>query len=141
MSLLQSGNRAFATADDDDSDDEPAPAPAKASAVRPSQAAAAGRGGGRGGAGGVGGKGPKDSATRQAEHRLKKLAEEAEVRHGHGTQDRVLSVCNVRVSKDTSIHQCCIACIHTYILLVSVLDVGCRQQTACFSEHASCAIS
>jgi hypothetical protein len=80
FSLVQSGNRAFATADDDESDDEPAPASAKASAVRPSQAAAAGRGGGRGGA--AGGKGPKDAATRQAEHRLTKLAEEAEVRKG-----------------------------------------------------------
>lgn len=112
MSLLQSGNRAFATADDDDSDDEPAPAPAKASAVRPSQAAAAGRGGGRGGAGGVGGKGPKDSATRQAEHRLKKLAEEAEVRHDMALRTEFLVYTIARVSKDTSIHQCCIGCIH-----------------------------
>lgn len=116
MSLLQSGNRAFATADDDDSDDEPAPAPAKASAVRPSQAAAAGRGGGRGGAGGVGGKGPKDSATRQAEHRLKKLAEEAEVRHGHGTQDRVLSVYNCACQQGYE-HTPMLHCLRTHIYL------------------------
>jgi hypothetical protein len=78
--VLQTDNRAFATADDESDDDSPAPAAAARQApVRPS--AAAGRGAGRGGAagGGGGGKGPKDAAARQAEFRAKKLVEEAEV--------------------------------------------------------------
>lgn len=79
LACLQTGNRAFATADDE-SDDEPAPPP-KASAGPGRPSAAAGRGAGRGGPGaGGGGKGPKDAATRQAEFRQKKLQEEAEVR-------------------------------------------------------------
>lgn len=75
---VQSDNRAFASAadDDDDDDDEPAPAPARPLPVQ-AAAAGAGRGSGRGGA--ASSKGHKDAASRQAEFRAKKLAEEAEV--------------------------------------------------------------
>eukprot|EP00882_Tetradesmus_deserticola_P023753 GHRQ01025864.1.p1 GENE.GHRQ01025864.1~~GHRQ01025864.1.p1 ORF type:complete len:387 (+),score=135.80 GHRQ01025864.1:731-1891(+) len=75
---MRSDSRAFAAADGDEDDDEPPLPPKHALPVRPS-AAAAGRSAGRAGAGAAG-KGPKDAAARQAELRVKKLQEEAEIR-------------------------------------------------------------
>lgn len=80
--FVQSDNRAFASADDADDGDIDQSAAAKPAPVR---SAAAGRIACRGGSAAgmaVSGKGHRDAASRQAEMRAKKLADEAEVTRG-----------------------------------------------------------